>query len=262
MREGLVEFRLYNNTIKIYFDPDPIRHIFYDAKMRPLISVTAATGIVDKSAPLMFWAVNLAKHYLINNWDIKKKFTEAEKIRLIEEASKQHRIFKKEAADIGTLIHQWVSEWIKGKNSDIPNDDKVANGITAFLKFNRDHKVKWLESERIVYSKKYNYAGILDATGKIGRDLVLTDFKSSNGIYDEMRFQVAGYQIAYEEETGKKFDRTMIIRFGKDTGEFEAFELDNQQRDKKAFLACLEIKRRLKELSRFNEVNIKQSIIS
>ena len=107
------------------------------------------------------------------------------------------------AADIGTEIHQWASDWILKKNPEMPTDEKVVNGITAFLKFQKEHKLKWIESERYIFSKKYKYAGILDAIAKKNNKLILVDFKSNYRIYDEMRFQVAGYQIAYEEEDRK-----------------------------------------------------------
>ncbi len=237
----LKEYSLYDKKITIRFDDG--RHVFYGPNGEYLTSVTGVTGVIDKSGPLMYWAVNLARDYLL------EKIQSGQIVEMdIIEASKQHRAFKKKAADMGTQIHQWCSDWILGKKPKMPEEEKVVNGITAFLKFQKEHKFKWIDSERIVYSKKYGYAGILDAVAKKGKELVLVDFKSSNGIYDEMRFQVSGYQIAYEEETGKKFDKRIIVRFGKETGEFEVKELDNDEADKKAFLACLALKNRLKEL--------------
>lgn len=241
------QISLYKGKVKITFEED--RHIFRDEKGNILLSVTAITDIIDKSAPLMGWVAKMMGLYLDKNWNLKKIKTEQDKQRLIELAKKEYRRIKIEEANIGTEIHNWVSQWILGKKPEMPDDEKVINGITAFLRFQKERKFKWLESERIVFSKKYNYAGILDAVAKEGKKLVLVDFKSSNGIYDEMRFQVAGYQIAYEEETGKKIDKTMIIKFGKDTGEFEAVELEDHNKDKKAFLAALEVKKRLKELN-------------
>ncbi len=120
--------------------------------------------------------------------------------------------------------------------------------LWLFLKFQKEHKFKWVESERYIFSKKHKYAGILDSIAKEGNKLILVDFKSSNGIYDSMRFQVSGYKIAWEEETGKKIDERMILRFGKNDGEFEIKRLDNDAKDKKAFLNCLNLKKRLKEL--------------
>ncbi|GIW70345.1 MAG: hypothetical protein KatS3mg101_1092 [Patescibacteria group bacterium] len=166
----------------------------------------------------------------------------------IEEASKEHRKVKEEAADIGTQIHEWVNKWIEGKKPEIPEDDRIRNGITAFLQFQKEYKVKWLESEKIVYSQKYNFAGILDAVGFINKKLIIFDFKSANAIYPEFALQTAGYQIAYEEMMKKNVDHRLIVKFGKETGDFEWRKFEENEKDKKAFLACLTLKNRLKEL--------------
>jgi len=241
----LKEIKLYKGKINLRFDNE--RHIFYDGEGNYLLSVTSATGIIDKSPALMGWVAKQMGLYLLSE---KEKGNDKITEELVETAKREYRRLTKEAADIGTQIHEWVSNWILGKKPEMPDNEKVVNGITAFLKFQKEHKLKWLESERYIFSRKYRYAGILDAIAKKGKDLVLVDFKSSNGIYDEMRFQVAGYQIAWEEETGKKIDKRMIIRFGKEDGQFEVKELDNDVKDKKVFLACLDIKKRLRELAR------------
>lgn len=266
----LREIALYNGTVKLRFDDE--RHIFYDGEGNPLLSVTSATGVVDKSGPLMGWAAKMMGLYLLAE---KEKGNEIITEELVDRAKKEYRRLKIEAADIGTEIHDWVSQWILGKKPEMPDNEKVVNGITAFLKFQKEHKTKWLFSERIVYSKKYKFAGICDS-GSINdlSYLSLDDFKSSSGIYDEMRFQVAGYFIALVEELEfllkqkqikdrkdkiligiyKKyggFRQTRIIKFGKETGDFEAqsFKENEVNKDKKAFLACLTLKRRLKELA-------------
>ena len=237
------EIKLYNGKEKITFDKDT--HRFYDSKGSSLISVTGVTGTIDKSGALMGWVAKMMGLYLLQE---KEKGNDKITEQLVDMAKKEYRRIKEEAADIGQAIHDWVSEWIKGKKPEMPDDEKVVNGITAFLKFQKEHKIKWLESERIIFSKKYHYAGILDAVGKMGKDLVLFDFKSSNGIYSEMFFQVAGYNIAYQEETKKKITKKIILRFGKDDGNFEIKELENGGKDEQAFLHCLELTKRLKEL--------------
>jgi len=239
----MIELNLYKGKEKITFDEN--RHIFYDGKGEKLLSVTAATGVIDKSGALMGWAVKMMGLYLL---DQKLKGNKIITEDLINEAKREYRRLKTEAADIGTEIHKWVSDWILKKNPEMPDNEKVVNGIMAFLKFQKEHKFKWVESERYIFSKKHKYAGILDSIAKEGNKLILVDFKSSNGIYDSMRFQVSGYQIAWEEETGEKIDERMILRFGKNDGEFEIRRLDNDAKDKKAFLNCLNLKKRLKEL--------------
>lgn len=241
-----MEYKLYNGKEIITFDEQ--KHRYYDSKGNWLPGVTTITGIIDKSGALMGWAIKMMGLYLL---DQQKKGNDRITEEIIDTAKREYRRIKRDAADIGKEIHEWVSEWIKGNKPEMPSNEKVINGITAFLRFQKENKVKWVETERAVYSKKHKYAGTLDAIGEIGGQLTLIDFKSSSGIYDEMRFQVAGYQIAYEEETGKKIQRAMILKFGKETGDFEVKELENIEEDKKAFLACLQINKRLRELKQY-----------
>jgi hypothetical protein len=231
----------------IYFDTD--KHRFWkivDGKKVPVSSVTTFTGVIDKSAALIGWAVKLTRLHLTG------LIEQGEIIGMdhVLEACKQHTIRKQEAADIGTQIHALVEQWIKGEEFEIPEDDRVRNGFDAFLKFQKAHNAKWIDSEKIIYSRKYDYAGILDAVGEIDGKLVLVDFKSSNGLYPEYSFQAAAYQIAYEEMTGKKIDHRLIIRFGKEDGEFEVKKYAENDADKAGFIACLTLKNRLKQLEK------------
>jgi len=244
------EIKLYNGKVIITFGERDWRgnkiHIFKDKDGNKIESVTSFTRVIDKPF-LIPWAVKLTREFLIEKLNKGTKITE----ETILEAANQYNIKREAGADIGQAIHEWIAEWIAGKGKkriEIPRDEKIRNGITAFMDFQDKHKVKWLESERIVYSKKHNYAGILDAVGKIGKDIVLIDFKSSNGLYPEFAFQAAGYQIAYEEETKKKLDYKIIVGFGKETGEFQIKEYRDGEDDKNAFLGCVYLKRRLDQL--------------
>jgi hypothetical protein len=243
--------KLYDGSIELEFDE--ARHRFTVAG-KPIISVTNVTGIIDKSRPLIYWAVGLTKDFLMGNLQTLIDDTKGDKIAgIIEEAVKQHSIKKQQAADVGTQVHDWVEMFIKAKSKkdwpEIPKEAQVFNGITAFLKWTEECEVKFISSEKQVYSKKYKYAGIMDAEAIIKRKTCVIDFKTSKAIYPEMRFQVAAYQAAVEEETGKEYSgNKWLARFDKETGEFETHEFAEQDKDFKAFLAALELKRRLKEL--------------
>lgn len=210
--------------------------------------VTSITGIIDKSGPLIYWAVNLATDYLKNIIQAGTIISYGH----IEEAASQHTIKKEDAANAGTLVHKWAERFITGKETgENIEDPRIKNGVFAFLKWVKDTNIKFRDSEFIVYSKKHKYAGILDLVAEIDGKLVLVDFKTSKSIYNEMRYQVAAYQCAYEEMTGNKIDHRIIVRFDKETGDFEAVKLDNYKKDLKVFLACLTIKTRDKELKKW-----------
>ena len=242
----LKKVQLYNGEVVITFDDE--RHKFWRDDGSPILSVTAATEVIDKSRTLIGWAVNEMANYLIKNFSLDQIKTEQEKISMILLAKNSYREASQKAKDVGSEIHSWINKWIRGEKPTMPEDPLVLNGVNAFLRWIDEREVELLETEKVIYSKKYDYAGFLDAEAKIGNKLCIIDFKSSKGIYDEMRCQIAAYQQAREEESKKKYDSRWIVKLGKVNGEFEARELDEQEKDLQAFLGALNLKKRLLEL--------------
>ncbi len=255
------EYKFYGGKETIIFDNEKKRHAYFDSKGNRLISVTGATSIIDKSGALMGWTAKMIGLFLEENWERNRAYTQTEISTLIVRAKSEYRKVQKEAQDIGTDIHAWIEDWIAGKKPDMPSDERVVNGITGFLKFQEEHKYKWIESEKMVYSRKHNYVGFFDAMARKGSKRILVDFKSTNEkidpktgevievpVYSESAFQTAGYQLAEEEETKKKIDYRMVIAFGKRTGAFGFKEFKDNDQDKEVFLNCLAIRRRLNEL--------------
>jgi CRISPR/Cas system-associated exonuclease Cas4 (RecB family) len=242
--------KLYKGAVKIKFVTDHAdKHAYYDEKGKKLRGVTYFTSVIDKSEAMKGWAVKQMGLFFAGYMG--QPITED----LIDLGKKEYRNVSKEAKDIGKQIHAWIEEWMTNKNLAIPEDSNVRNGVNAFMAFQAEQKVKWIESERLIFSKKYQYAGTADAIGKIGKDLILIDFKSSkpstyspDGVYPEHAIQTAGYQLAYEEETGKKIDYRMIITLNKETGEPKFREFRDNEKDKKGFIACVNLRRRLDEL--------------
>ncbi len=243
---------LYDGSIKIeYYD----RYHQYFVNGKKSIGVTTITGLIDKSRVLIYWAVNLAKNYLLEIHNGGDTIT----IEHIEEASKLHAQRKKEAADLGTMVHKWAEDYIgakvaKRKGLEMPKDPRVLNGVIAFLKWVDEHKVKFLESERVIYSKKHKFIGTMDCVFTMGEEkhkvIHVGDFKTSKGVYDEMIFQVTAYEEAYVEETGAKCGDKYILRFDKETAEFEPHVIpaEDHKKDIAAFLGLMVAKKRLVEM--------------
>jgi len=240
--------KLYKGTVTLEFQENPY-HRFY-ANGKPTLSVTAGTGMIDKSGPLMYWAVNMAIEKITELWDHRKEYSIADKMDIIEKGKKAHRVFVKKAGEIGEQAHKWAEAYVKGEDPQMPKDPKVLNAVTAFLKWVKGTNVKFIKTEAMVYSKKHKYAGLLDLEAKIDGQYAIVDYKTSKGVYNEMRYQRAAYQAAREEESGRKYGDGYIIRFGKEDGEFEAVRIPakDQKKDFKAFLSALNLKVREKEL--------------
>lgn len=238
----------YKDTVKIDFYPDSHRYKKQGDKTY-LIGVTTATGMLDKSRPLMIWASRLARDFLIGALNDEKIIDST----LIEEGVNQYNVKRDEAATSGTLVHEWAEAYIKGQNPEVPENEQVRNGTLAFLKWVSENDVHFLESEKKVYSKQYKYVGTMDCIFTMGKEkhkiIHAGDFKTSSSIYVDHAFQLSAYQEAYTEEFGTVFGDKYILKFDKETADFEAkqFPASEQEKHFKGFLACLQ----LKELSKW-----------
>lgn len=208
-----------------------------------LKSVTGATGMLDK--PLLIpWAckeMEKSLNEILENGGV---------IGSPEIATSKNawRVNRDKSAEKGTIIHDLAHEHIKfklgltKKMPVVPKDPEIQNAFIAFRDWETTHKVKFIATEQLVYSKKYNFVGTLDCIAEVDGKYCLVDFKSGNGIYGEMIYQVSGYGIAHEEESGKEFENNWIVRFGKDNAEFQAKEFKTNNQYRKAFLSCLFLK--------------------
>lgn len=207
-----LEFTLYKGKVKGKFlgptEEMPNRHMYYiDGKRKT--GVTTYCGIKDKSRPLVIWATDLAREYLLGLEKITKKD--------IITACSLHEEYKQKAAAVGDEVHHWVENYINGENPAMPEQPEAAVGVTAFLEWESQNKVKFISSERVVYSKKHDYVGKMDIEAKVNGKLCLIDIKTSNGMYNEYYMQTAAYVRADEEESGKKYHGRWIIRLAKET---------------------------------------------
>ncbi len=258
MAEKITE-KLYGGEITLEHLPDSHRYRIEGSK-EYLLSVTACTGIIDKSRFLIPWAVGLAEKHLRSFLESNSgPFTIEEIVPVIEEAVRQHQIKKEQAASIGDMVHDYAEAFALAviHRSDVPSipddsDERVRAGINAFLNWFNEHDVRFQYAEKLIYSRVHGYAGLVDAIATVNGKRMLIDYKTAKGVYTEMRYQVAGYCLAYEEENGEVLDGAMILHFDKESGVCTPYEYTKEdfKTDESAFLACLALKKREKELAK------------
>lgn len=259
-----IEFDLYKGKCKVKFYPNSHRYLVNGKPTSG--SVTGILGMYDKSGALIPWAVELSVNYLRDIFLEKKAFAEEDFLN----AEEQHTIKKTEAATIGSFVHDWIEKYILGEKPAMPEMREAQIGVNAFLEWIDENKVKFLSTERVVYSRKHDFIGKMDIEAKVNSKLALIDIKTSNGIYNTYNMQTAAYVKADEEESGCKYHGRWIIRLAKESEKeynarmakknhnrerkgkdpidyppyqvFEAKFLDdtagNMERDFEAFLAC------------------------
>jgi hypothetical protein len=244
---------LYNGEVLLSFDAKKHSYMVGSEfeNLRELVpSVTTITGVINKPA-LVGWAVKMTAEYaerkLMSEWK-QGAFDEISVKRILRDAKRAHRDHTQDAANIGTIVHNWAEAYAKGENPAFPTNVQARAGVDAFLDWLGSHDVQWIANEAKIYSRKYRYAGTLDADAMVGGERCIVDFKTSAAVWPEMRLQTAAYQAAREEELGIKYARRWIVRFPKDGSAFEAVPLTDFKGDFKGFLGALNLWRCLDRL--------------
>ena len=182
--------------------------------------VTTILGILSKPA-LIHWA-----------WNLGCKGEDYRKVR-------------DKAASIGTIGHYLIECHLKKQTPKLDdyskNDiDKAETAFLAYLDFEKNHHLKVLGSEIQLVSEKYGYGGTIDCYAELDGKTALIDFKTSNGVWPEMRCQVAAYAELLREH-GKEVDECHLLRIDKDTGEFHHHPMKDLTREWKLFKGLCKI---------------------
>lgn len=258
--------KLYGGEIQIEVVEYPTYHLYRKLGTKQfLISPSSAAGIVDKSRVLIGWAVRTDFDFLRERLGSLQRdsVSRDELYPMLVEAAGAHEIKKTKAADSGTEIHDFCERFAKSKMGlgDVPdmkqyeNNEPVLNGIQGFLDWFNANKVEFVEIERVVYSKKYDFAGRFDLIAKVDGKLMLLDYKTGKGVYDESGLQLAAYRLAWEEENGKQLDGHGILHLDKETAGFEylPYTPEEYARDLVGFLAALQLKKWQKAVEKANK---------
>ncbi len=241
--------KLYKDTLELDFDP--VKHQ-YTLGGKKIDGVTSILKIINKPA-LIGWAVKTDLAHLRAALLESPNLTESSLNELIKEASNRHENIKTVSADFGTNVHQAIEYYIKGDAEALNqlteklNDEEI-EAIKTFISWAEKSVGKFVDSERVVYSRKNRYCGTLDFTAflKDGTGLYVGDIKTTGHIYPEYFLQTAAYEMAFREETGLNIEGRIIVRLK--AGELETRITKDKTKDGAAFKAILKAYRRLNKL--------------
>ena len=203
-------------------------------------------GIISKPA-LIPWAVNATIDVVRAAIGPGAEYSETYLEEVFRAAKQASGGIKKDAASKGTEIHKAVEALLGGSegNPELPGYQAAA-GLQLWL---QSLGARVIEIERRIYSRRYRYSGTLDAIVAIDGRLVLLDWKSGKSIYPEYYLQTAAYVKAYEEETGFKIDKRILVKVGDEITPTECGR-ESLRRDFAAFLGAKQLFDRISYLSK------------
>lgn len=274
-------FFYYDRTERLWFSPSKWLWLRETADgLIPLNGVTGTVKIVDKSEALMGWAKRVAfdkfrkktiEAHLGPNGTVEMFVTEMD--ALIVDAKRADKQALDDAGEVGHVAHDWIESLIKsilakdaGRQLELlaklPEDERASNACIAAVEWMIAHDVKWIATERHIFSREFGFAGTMDGLCLVSScsdpsccrakwvdHLSLCDWKTSNYLYNTYWMQCSAYVKAHEEETGDLVIDRWINRLGKDDAEFESWYAGGREpfeQDWDAFHQALLLTRSLK----------------
>lgn len=229
----------------------------YKLNGKNLLSPSGIVGKLDKSRQLMSWVKKEAEakaETLFLETETYSKFAIMELVRV---ALNAHLEKLEKAKDVGDEIHDFAENYaylqVMGETLPTKEDvqlyednEQVRQGKLAFLDFIATYNVKFINVEQYVFSKavpEATYSGKFDALVELNGKRCLIDWKSSKGVYTSQKYQLAGYDLALQEEishylkvgdlekaNSMMYESIAIIHIDKNTGIPVLHELSEEER--------------------------------
>ena len=163
------------------------------------------------------------------------------------------------AALAGTIAHDMVEQHIlsgsKSEECQLPLSaaeaapeiiEKAINAFRQYRAWAKTTRISVTHTELGLVSEKHRFGGTLDAVGKdAAGNIVLLDWKTSNGVYGDYLYQLAAYSLLLEENHPELTPRGFhLLRFAKESADFAHHAFGELDQEREAFL----LMRRLYEI--------------
>lgn len=154
--------------------------------------------------------------------------------------------YLREKSDLGKKVHT-ATELYDADSLDYDDlHPKLQAYVRSWQKFLIDYKITLKDIELQMFSNLYRFAGRLDRTGWIGKELTLVDIKSGS-IQHSHAIQTAGYEILYNQDKKKseQIKRRMCVYLNEHGYQVREYK---KITDRNVFLSALTISNYLRSI--------------
>jgi hypothetical protein len=128
------------------------------------------------------------------------------------------------AADRGTKVHKACEILDLYGKAEVSED--ILPYIQAYLKFRREHEVKWDKVEHSTYHATDRYAGTIDRAGTVDGKQCIVDIKTTYNVHKPLALaQLNLYRRMLEQDGEWKADALYILHLDKN-GEYKLLPFD------------------------------------
>lgn len=158
---------------------------------------------------MMSHAALAAEHALRN--------LEAQLNAISREARRAHKVEKDRTSNLGTRVHEWVENDMKG--IALPIREDMERPIAAYRRWRQTSGIVGIVAlEKMLYHPA-GFAGTADAVLRLeGGAVAVVDFKTSARIYESHLLQIGAYARAWEHVHGDPVNTGWAVRLGREDG--------------------------------------------
>ena len=140
------------------------------------------------------------------------------------------------ARDFGSNVHLACKYWDEQKLNEKTLDGNIRPYLDGWIKFTKEIKPMWSNTETPLYSKKYGFAGTPDRIGILNKCKVIVDIKTSSVVSASTAIQLAGYEILSSATLIKRYS----VKLEPDKYTLREY---TDRIDTNVFLSCLQLYR-------------------
>lgn len=171
---------------------------------------------------------------------------------LLREAKLTWRDLRSSAGDEGTFVHDAFEAGLRGVATDIadaPSDRARAHllAVDRFIAAHQD-RIEVLQTEAVVLSRNYGFAGRFDARVLLDGVPTLLDLKTSKYVGRSYHVQLAGYKLAIRESGYGDCEQSFLLQT-RDDGTYRLWPVRAEEAD---FLHALALWRAGKRIDRLS----------
>jgi len=165
---------------------------FLDGRPVPGVTMLIGKGLPKPAIP--YWAAKTVAEWVADNPDGVEAFRATGRgpmVAALKEIPWQKRA---EAAVRGTDVHALAERIIHGEQVDVP--EHLVGHVEGYARFVDTFGLEPIVTEVSCANRAHWYAGRPDAIVRMGGEVWLLDWKTSNGVYGETALQTAAYARA------------------------------------------------------------------
>ena len=127
-----------------------------------------------------------------------------------------HRQYMKDVSGLGTRIHAFVEADLIGESYKDEISEDMMPAIESWYRFRKKHEIEVLDIERILYSRKYRFAGTLDSRLRIDGVPYIVDLKTGT-VADKAFVQLTAYDTMLKEMGILEEPHNLLVLGGADS---------------------------------------------